>query len=72
MVQPISIFHLRVASLSRAKGANAVETAARYAAVALREQRTGTVLASDTGHPTVGRMKQESWGQERDVLGFYD
>jgi hypothetical protein len=37
----MAIFHLRIALISRGRGANAIETAARYAATALIDQRNG-------------------------------
>lgn len=75
MVQPMSILHLRVAALSRAKGANAVETAARYAAEALREQRTGAVYDFSNMLDVVHREiigpdydTPDAWWRNREVL----
>jgi MobA/MobL family len=74
MVQPMSILHLRVVSLSRAKGANAVETAARYAAVVLREQHTSAVYDFSTMGDVVYREiigpahDAHAWWRDREAL----
>jgi hypothetical protein len=39
----MAILHLRLTSLSRASGANVIETAAQYAAAVLVDQRSGRV-----------------------------
>jgi hypothetical protein len=41
--QSMAILHLRLTSLSRASGANVIETAAQYAAAVLVDQRSGRV-----------------------------
>ncbi len=42
-LRSMAILHLRLTLLSRRSGANAIETAARYAATVLLDQRSGAV-----------------------------
>jgi len=71
----MAILHLRLTPVSRSKGDNAVETAARYAAVALKDRRTGNLydFSSETDvayREIVGpeNLALGDWWRDREVL----
>jgi hypothetical protein len=65
----MSIVHLRITALSRASGANAVETAARYAAVSLEDRRQR--VCYDYTHES-GVMYREIFGPRNAVPWWVD
>jgi uncharacterized protein YggU (UPF0235/DUF167 family) len=72
-IDRVAIFHLRITPMSRAKGANALQAAARYAATVLVDHRTGEKydFSADPGvvhQEIIGPGNADCFWQDRQSL----